>query len=113
VFACCTSTPTCAGHGSMRSSGSQEPGFSNLLTGNAKASEVIKKSNVPGLWLVSAGHIPPNPAELLGSPKYVDFLSALDDHFDWVVVDTPPVLVVADSIIVANQATGVVFVVGA
>jgi polysaccharide biosynthesis transport protein len=91
----------------------EEPGFSNLLTGNAKASEVIRKAPVHGLWLISAGHIPPNPAELLASPRYVDFLASLDEHFDWVVVDTPPVLVVADSMIVANQATGVVFVVGA
>jgi capsular exopolysaccharide synthesis family protein len=91
----------------------QEPGFSNLLTGNAKASEVIRKSGVHGLWLLSAGHIPPNPAELLGSPRYHDFLASLDEHFDWVVVDTPPVLVVADSMIVANEATGVLFVVGA
>jgi polysaccharide biosynthesis transport protein len=91
----------------------QEPGFSNLLTSNAKASEVIKRSSVHGLWLLGAGHIPPNPAELLGSPRYTDFLASLDEHFDWVVVDTPPVLVVADSMIVANQATGVVFVVGA
>lgn len=91
----------------------EEPGLSNLLTGNAKASEVIQKSKVNGLWLMSAGHIPPNPAELLSSPRFVDFLGALEDHFDWVVLDTPPVLVVADSMVVANKATGVVFVVGA
>lgn len=92
---------------------SEEPGLSNLLTGNSKASEVIQKSRVAGLWLMSAGHIPPNPAELLSSPRFVDFLGALEDHFDWVVLDTPPVLVVSDSMVVANKATGVVFVVGA
>ena len=91
----------------------EEPGLSNLLIGHAKASEVIQKSSVHGLWLMPAGHIPPNPAELLGSPKFVDFIGALEDHFDWVVLDTPPVLVVADSMIVGNKATGVVFVVGA
>ncbi len=91
----------------------EEPGLSNLLTGNSKASEVIQKSSVPGLWLMPAGHIPPNPAELLGSPRFVDFMGALDDHFDWLVLDTPPVLVVADSMIAGNKATGVVFVVGA
>lgn len=91
----------------------QEPGLSNLLTGNARASETIQKSPVPGLWLMPAGHIPPNPAELLSSPRFVDFLGALEDHFDWVVLDTPPVLVVTDSVIVGNRATGVAFVVGA
>jgi capsular exopolysaccharide synthesis family protein len=92
---------------------SQEPGLSNLLTANAKASEAIRKSAVPGLWLMPAGHIPPNPAELLSSPRFVDFLGALEDHFDWVVLDTPPALVVTDSMIVGNRATGVAFVVGA
>jgi succinoglycan biosynthesis transport protein ExoP len=91
----------------------QEPGLSNLLTGGTKASEVIRKSSVAGLWLMSAGHIPPNPAELLGSRRYNDFLASLEDHFDWAVLDTPPVLVVADGLIVANESTGVVFVVGA
>jgi len=65
------------------------------------------------LWILPAGHIPPNPAELLGSRKFLEFMMALETHFDWVVIDTPPVLVVADSSIVANQASGVVFVASA
>ena len=93
--------------------GPQEPGLSNVLAGNAKTSEAVRKSSVTGLWLMHAGHIPPNPAELLGSKRYSDFMASLGAHFDWVVLDTPPVMVVADSAIVANQASGVVFVVGA
>jgi capsular exopolysaccharide synthesis family protein len=93
--------------------GEQEPGLSNVLAGNSKTSEAIRKSSVPGLWLMHAGHIPPNPAELLASRRYTDFIASLSAHFDWVVLDTPPVMVVADSSIVANQASGVVFVVGA
>jgi polysaccharide biosynthesis transport protein len=91
----------------------QEPGLSNVLSGNAKTTESIRKSSVPGLWLMPAGHIPPNPAELLGSRRFTDFIRTLDGHFDWVVLDTPPVMVVADSSIVSNQASGVVFVVRA
>ena len=93
--------------------GNQEPGLSNVLTGNAKASDAIRRSQIAGLWLISSGHIPPNPAELLGSRRFADFMISLDQHFDWVIIDTPPVLVVTDSSIVANQASGVVFVVGA
>jgi capsular exopolysaccharide synthesis family protein len=93
--------------------GAQEPGLSNILSGNAKSTEAIRKSSVAGLWVMPAGHIPPNPAELLGSRRYADFLVSLGVHFDWVVLDTPPVMVVADSSIVANQASGVVFVVRA
>ncbi|CAN5887298.1 polysaccharide biosynthesis tyrosine autokinase [soil metagenome] len=93
--------------------GTQEPGLSNVLAGNAKTSEAIRKSATAGLWLLPAGHIPPNPAELLGSRRYVEFMASLNAHFDWVILDTPPVMVVADSSIVANQSSGVVFVVRA
>jgi polysaccharide biosynthesis transport protein len=90
----------------------QEPGLSNVLTGHSKLSEAIRKSTVQGLWLLTSGHIPPNPAELLGSRRYLDFVASLDEHFDWAIIDTPPVLAVADSTIAANNASGVVFVVG-
>jgi capsular exopolysaccharide synthesis family protein len=93
--------------------GAQEPGLSNVLAGNSKTSESLRKSAIPGLWLMHAGHIPPNPAELLGSKRYRDLMASLEAHFDWVLIDTPPVMVVADGSICANQATGVVFVVGA
>nr|UXE45062.1 hypothetical protein Hi04_10k_c4246_00030 [uncultured bacterium] len=91
-----------------------EPGLSNLMTGNVKASEAIRKApSVPGLWLLPSGHIPPNPAELLGSRRYSMFVASLAEHFDWLIIDSPPVMVVADGSIVANLATGVLFVVGA
>jgi capsular exopolysaccharide synthesis family protein len=93
--------------------GEQEPGLSNVLVGTMKPSDVIKRARIPSLWVLPAGHIPPNPAELLGSRKFLEFMLTLETHFDWVVIDTPPVLVVADSSIVANQASGVVFVVSA
>lgn len=88
-----------------------EPGLSNVLTGNAKTAESIRKTGVPGLWLLTAGHIPPNPAELLGSRRWLEFVASLEDHFDWAIIDTPPVLAVSDASVVANRSTGVVFVV--
>jgi capsular polysaccharide biosynthesis protein len=51
---------------------SLEPGLSNYLVGDAKASDVVRKSFVEGLWLCSAGRLPPNPAELLGSDRCID-----------------------------------------
>jgi capsular exopolysaccharide synthesis family protein len=89
-----------------------EPGLSNVLTGNAKTSEAIKRSTVGGLWLLPSGHIPPNPAELLASRKYADFIASLEDHFDWAIIDSPPVLAVTDSAIAGRHSSGVVFVVG-
>ena len=91
----------------------QEPGLSNLMVGNAKASETVHKTAVPGLWVLAAGHNPPNPAELLGSQRFRDFLVSLKEHFDLILVDSPPVMAVTDAAIAANTANGVVFVVGA
>jgi succinoglycan biosynthesis transport protein ExoP len=91
----------------------EEPGLSNLMVGNAKASEVVRKTAIHGLWLLAAGRVPPNPAELLGSARFRDFIATLKDHFDCIVVDTPPVLAVTDAALVANVASGVIFVVGA
>jgi capsular exopolysaccharide synthesis family protein len=91
----------------------QEPGLSNLLVGNAKASESLQKSTVAGLWALAAGRIPPNPSELIGSQRFRDFLLSLNDHFDWVVVDSPPVMAVTDAALAAHSASGVLFVVGA
>ncbi|MBZ5558457.1 MAG: polysaccharide biosynthesis tyrosine autokinase [Acidobacteriia bacterium] len=91
----------------------QEPGLSNVLVGNAKASETVHAAAVPGLWVMPSGMHPPNPAELLGSKRFKDLLGSLTQHFDWVMIDTPPVMAVTDSSIVSHLATGVLFVVGA
>jgi succinoglycan biosynthesis transport protein ExoP len=90
----------------------QEPGLSNVLVGNVKASEAVHKTTVQGLWVLSAGLLPPNPAELLGSKRFKHFTTTLAEHFDWVVIDTPPVMAVTDSSVVAHLAGGVLFVVG-
>ena len=90
----------------------QEPGLSNLIVGSSKASQVVVKTSVAGLWALPAGRIPPNPAELLGSPRFRDFLLSLRDHFEWVIIDTPPVMAVTDASVIAHRASGVIFVVG-
>jgi capsular exopolysaccharide synthesis family protein len=89
------------------------PGLSNLLVGNASASETIYESGISGLWLMPAGTLPPNPAELIGSKRFRDFTAFLLQHFDWVIADTPPVMPVTDATIAGNLAHGVLFVVGA
>ena len=63
--------------------------------------------------MLAAGRTPPNPAELIGSKRFQDFLASLHDHFDWVVVDSPPVMAVTDAALAAHSASGVLFVVGA
>lgn len=90
----------------------QAPGLSNVLVGNVKASEAVRKTPVQNLWLLVAGVAPPNPAELLGSQRFRDFLSTLQEHFDWVIVDTPPVMAVTDASVIGHIASGVIFVIG-
>jgi capsular exopolysaccharide synthesis family protein len=90
----------------------QEPGLSNVMVGNAKASQSVHKTGVPGLWVMAAGHLPPNPAELLGSQRFRDFVTSLKEHFDLILIDSPPVMAVTDAVIAAHAANGVVFVVG-
>ena len=89
------------------------PGLSNLLVGDKQVSEAIKESPQQGLWMMPAGTFPPNPAELLGSKKFRDLTLFLQQYFDWVIIDTPPVMAVTDASIAANLAHGVLFVVGA
>lgn len=88
------------------------PGLSNVLVANAKASDAVKPTSIPNLWLLPCGKLPPNPAELLGSARFQQFMETLDQHFDWVIVDSPPVMAVTDPGVLAHTAMGVVFVVG-
>ena len=90
----------------------REPGLSNLLVGQAKAADVMRKTSANGLHLLPSGALPPNPAELLGSSRFADLLKALGDHFDWIVIDSPPVLAVTDAVVVAHRTNGVLYVVG-
>jgi capsular exopolysaccharide synthesis family protein len=91
----------------------QEPGLSNVLVGDAKVSDTMQQVSSGALWVMPAGHIPPNPAELLGTGRFEQFIDGLTKHFAWVVIDTPPVMAVTDAPLVAHIASATVFVVGA
>lgn len=91
----------------------QEPGLSNVLVGTSKASESVRKSSINGLWVLPSGRVPPNPAELIASARFNDFIASLKAHFDWVLIDTPPIMAVTDAALAAHNVTGVLFVVGA
>jgi capsular exopolysaccharide synthesis family protein len=86
-------------------------GMSTYLSGNADLSAMIQQSEIPNLFVVSAGRIPPNPAELLGSPRMKQGLGLLDEYFDHIVIDSPPVLSVTDARIIGTLVDGVVLVI--
>jgi len=91
-----------------------ERGLSQVLTGQARVRDVIQRTVDPNLLAITAGHTPPNPSELLQSERMKTLLTNLSHGpFDWIVVDTPPVLAVTDAVILAPLVSGVTFVVGA
>jgi polysaccharide biosynthesis transport protein len=90
-----------------------EPGLSNLLNGGAATNGAVRATQVPNLRVVTAGAHPPNPAELVGSHLFGELLSSFEKQSDIVVIDTPPVMAVADAAILAHRTSGVLFVVAA
>jgi len=88
-------------------------GLSHLLTGQATARQAIRPSGVKNMWVMTAGVTPPNPSELLASDRMKTLIASVQKGpFDWVLIDTPPVLAVTDSVIIAPWVAGVVFVIG-
>ncbi|OPX11463.1 polysaccharide biosynthesis tyrosine autokinase [Mycobacterium sp. AT1] len=82
-------------------------GFSTVLSGAATLSEVLQKTSTPGLTVLASGPTPPNPSELLGSLAAQKILSELRSQFDYVIVDSSPLLAVTDAAILATSADGV------
>jgi capsular exopolysaccharide synthesis family protein len=91
---------------------SAEPGLSNVLIGDVPLADAVRSTSVANLSLLSAGHVPPNPAELLGSPRYLTLFEELKRRYEWIVFDAPPVMPVTDAAIIARSAGGVLFVIG-
>jgi len=87
-------------------------GLSNVLTGGAVLPEAIVRSSLlPNLFALPAGTPPPNPAELLASAQMVEVLAELRQHYDHIVVDTPPTLSVTDAVVLSTRADAVVLVI--
>lgn len=86
-------------------------GLSNYLSGHVGVLEVVHKTQVPNLFVMTTGPLPPNPVELLSSMKLLAMLSQCEEHFAHVIVDGPPVLGIADSIVLSNQVDSAVFVI--
>jgi succinoglycan biosynthesis transport protein ExoP len=86
-------------------------GLSNYLSGNAELRSAIKKSTIPNLYYLPSGPIPPNPSELLGSNLFKKTIKFLGERFDHIILDSPPVLGFADSIILSTSSDGILLVV--
>jgi len=86
-------------------------GISNFLSGDIDANQIIYRTSIPNLFIIPSGPIPPNPAELLATAKMDSLLEGCKKSFSFIVLDSPPILVVTDAQLLANKVDGVVLVV--
>ncbi len=70
----------------------------------------LLQTAVSNLWMLPAGDVPPNPSELLGSAKMFEIINRVGDHADVVILDSPPVMAVTDSVVLAPRVDGVILV---
>jgi polysaccharide biosynthesis transport protein len=87
------------------------PGLIDFLTGNASKDEIVKTSDIKNLYAIPSGTIPPNPAEMLDSKEMRKFLLELRDQYDLVIIDSPPIVAVADAEILSSMVDGTLLVV--
>ena len=89
---------------------SNEEGLTDVLVGTSKLNNVMKKID-DNLYLLTTGTLPPNPAEIIGSNTMENFLEQCKINFDYIILDTPPILPVTDSKLLAIKADATVVVV--
>ncbi len=89
----------------------QEPGLTNLLIHDSDLDVVIQKLADQNLSILTCGTLPPNPSEILNSTSMAKLLLQFRTEYDLVILDTPPVIAVTDSIILGTKADGVCLVV--
>jgi capsular exopolysaccharide synthesis family protein len=94
--------------------GEKKDGLANLLTSRESLmSHVVKPESADRVWLLPCGPLPPNPAELVSSPRLGAVLDEARTHFDHVIIDSPPILGLADAPVLASSADGVLIVIEA
>ncbi len=87
---------------------SSKVGLSNLLIGDAKIEDVLLATNIENLWIIPAGHIPPDPGELIDSESMKTLISDLRKDFDMIIIDSPPLINCADGFFLGNMVEGVI-----
>ncbi|TDM17518.1 polysaccharide biosynthesis tyrosine autokinase [Macrococcoides canis] len=85
-------------------------GLSNLITDQININQAVQNTQVENLSIMTSGPIPPNPSELLASKRFKELLSNLEEHFDMIIIDTPPVLAVTDAVIMSTLVDGTILV---
>lgn len=90
---------------------SNQIGLTSVLSNQKEWEAAIQTTSVSGLSILPAGPVPPNPSEMLASKRMDQLLEKMKEHYDIIIVDTPPIMVVTDAQIVASKSDGVVLVI--
>ena len=85
-------------------------GLSNLLVGFDSVADSVKRNVVKNLDIITAGALPPNPSELLGSENMQVFLQKMEEYYDYILIDSPPVNIVTDAVVLSKHAAGILMV---
>ena len=89
----------------------REQGLSTFLSSGGDLAELIKPTTTPYLSILPCGHVPPNPSELISSDKMKELLSLLSEHYDYIFIDSPPLVTVTDPLILSTFVDGVILVI--
>lgn len=85
-------------------------GLTDVLIGRAEVTEVLQRWGRGHLYVLPAGKVPPNPSELLGSNIMGELMETLHEHFDFILVDAPPLLLVTDAAVISKRTNGTIVV---
>lgn len=88
-----------------------QTGLASVIAGEVEIQDAVQDSGIANLWLLPCGPIPPDPAELLSSPRFSELIAVVREQYDYVLIDSPPVLAVTDPCVVAARVDGVLLTV--
>jgi succinoglycan biosynthesis transport protein ExoP len=88
----------------------RQRGLSNLIVGDEAVDDVIKSTEIPNLFVLPCGPLPPNPVELLMTKRFTVVLEELGKRFDRIILDSPPLQAVTDAVVLSKQTDGVIMV---
>ena len=90
---------------------SNKVGLSSCISMGTAVADAVQETGIEGLDALTAGVIPPNPSELLGSERMQNILQRAKEEYDYVLIDTPPVLPVTDSLVLGSMVDGLILVI--
>jgi capsular exopolysaccharide synthesis family protein len=87
------------------------PGLTDYLVGTFDERKIVQRGPIDNLFFIAGGKVKSNPAELISNGKLKTLLTTLEPFFDWIVLDSPPIVPITDGSVIARNVDGVILVV--